>query len=188
MKLIIQLLIISCLFLSCHQVKENKWKKLECGLFINSIGEIGFPSELEIATIPDSLLEPEQCPNTFITHLAFDSTLLHKVIDTSTFAKLGATFYKDKNNIYFHYMMCDGGYLSLFKKNINKFQVLGDCYAKDSKTIYYRTSAEIENVDYNSFTSKKGWGAFAKDKNNYYALGSVIPKGDYQFYKLDTLK
>lgn len=187
-KLGLYLLIFCALLASCTQKETKEWKKLTCGLFINENGEISFPSNLEIANISDSLLEPEQCPNTFITHIAFDSTLLKHVIDTATFEKLGETFYKDKNNIYFHYMMCNGGYLSILKKDTVDFKVLGDCYAKDKNQIYYRTSLKFKEADYSTFISKIGWGAFAKDKNNYYALGSIIPKEEEHFYRLDTLK
>ena len=179
-KLFLYILIILLFIFSCNEQKNNKWKELECGLFINPKGAIGFPSAPEIANIPNSKLKPEQCPNVFITKIGWnDTTKLNQVIDINTFEDLGACFYKDKNRIYSYYPMCDGGYFNIFKKDTTDFRIVSDWYAKDNKDVFYMSKKTPIGVDYSSFESKEGWGQLAKDKYHFYAFGDTISKAEF---------
>lgn len=180
MKIINYLLLISLLFFSCSQKKTNEWRELECGLFMSPKGELAFASAPDIANISRTLLEPEQCPNYFITKFGWDDTIrISQIIDTTSFEYLGAFYYKDKNNIYSYYPMCDGGYLNIFKKDTFNFRIIGDWYAKDNKEVFYMRKGALIGVDYSSFESKEGWGQLAKDKNHYYSFGDTISKEEF---------
>lgn len=144
------------------------WKKLNCGLYLNKEKEIGlqisFGTEVGATT-------------SYITHLCCDeeSKSIKSVIDTTTFKYLGSTFYKDKRNIYHYYDMAYGGRFFIYKGvDYKTFRVVGDSYAKDKNHIYGERAGVLENVDYKTFTSLKGAGPYAKDKNGYYFWNELI--------------
>ncbi len=174
---------------------EQEWKELRCGLYLNATGELGFSTESEIAFVPQNELDPERCPNVFITTFGDydDSTQLKELIDTATFEALGADFYKDKNRIYSHYAMCDGGYFRIFSEDTTSFKVLGNSYAKFKSKIYHFRNGEL-NADPESFRACEEIGPIAKDKNGYFSFYERISEeqlkkdlGEEQFKRLKAL-
>ncbi len=105
----------------------------------------------------------------YITEMA-DGQPLKSVIDSATFSYLGSSFYKDKNHVYTHYVMVDGGnFWIVDNADVKTFQVLGNCYAKDKNKIFTERNMETDTIfDYRSFKTCDDCGCFAKDKNGYY--------------------
>lgn len=172
----------------------SDWKKLSCGLFLSPTGELGFASLPGRANIPLSQLKSEECPNVFITTLGSNSAKkLSAVIDTTTFEALGAGYFKDRNNIYTHYAMCDGGYLNIFSTDTASFKVLGCCYASYKNKIYHSRNG-LMDADAKSFKTSYAIGPAAKDKNGFFSFEEKTTEeqlrldlGDALFEKLKAL-
>jgi len=145
-----------------------KWKKLQCGLYINKRGEIALqiPFSTGIGRTVNYLDHVENTKN---------KGLLKNLIDTLSFRRIGSTFYKDKNYIYHYYDMAYGGRFYIYNIADHKtFRVLGDHYAKDKHHIYGERAGILKHVDYTTFTSQKGVGPYAKDKFGYYFWDELL--------------
>lgn len=199
MKLILQISAI-VLLASCSASKEVEpsvnpegWRDMGNGLYINSEGQIGFPTDPELVNVPRSELVGEQCANVFITTIGVDGEQsLNHFIDTSTFVELGASFYKDRNNIYNFYAMCEGGYLHIFSQDTSNFTNLGSCYVSHHSTIYHHRDGQMD-ADFQSFVASSKFGCMAKDKNGYFLFNERISKeelsveiGQEQFRELEA--
>jgi hypothetical protein len=148
---------------------------MECGLYINKNGEIGFPTRPDYVFKEHKLKgEDKMCPNRFITELN-DSTMLNKIIDTSTFRNIGASFYLDKNNIYNYYVMCDGGFLYQFSEDTSNFEMLNSEFARHHSTIYHFRSGELD-ADIETFKASSRFTSVAKDKDGYFEFGERVIK------------
>ncbi|MFT5777322.1 MAG: hypothetical protein ACI837_000254 [Crocinitomicaceae bacterium] len=176
------------------EVKKG-WRETKSGLFVNEKGDIAFATDAEIAFTPKEDLEAERCPNNFLTTFGTeeDKTQLKREVDTLTFEEIGADFYKDKNHIYSHYAMCDGGYFRIFSDDTTGFKLLGNRYAKHQSTIYYGRTGAID-ADAGTFKVLEGNSQVAKDMYGYFALGESIAEeelkediGEAQFEKLENL-
>lgn len=112
----------------------------------------------------------------FISELCCEGNKIKNVIDTLTFKYLGSSFYKDKNNVYTHYAMADGGNFWIVEEaDAKTFEVIGNsCYAKDKNYIYGERVMKMNSVDYKTFKTCDDCGCFAKDKNGYYFWDSKI--------------
>ena len=56
----------------------------------------------------------ERVGEEYLTHFGWqDTTQLKNVIDVESFQDFGMDMYRDKNRIYFHYDMSDGGYFQV---------------------------------------------------------------------------
>lgn len=142
------------------------WKKVKTDLYVNNKEELGFkyPFATELGFTYN-----------YMTTFCDTGEPIAKVIDTTTFKYLGSTFYKDKKHIYHYFDMAYGGRFYIYDGVDHKtFKVIGDSYAKDKNHIYGERAGIMENVDYATFTSKKGAGPYAKDKNNYYFWDNII--------------
>lgn len=141
--------------------KTLDWKKTNFDLWKSKNGDLG----LKTLEGTEQGIEIEK----FITELS-DGTPLKKIIDTTTFKFLGSSFYKDKNHVYTHFLMVDGGNFWIVENADTKsFKVLGDCYAKDNKRIFAERNMHADTIfDYHSFKTCKGCGSYAKDKNGFY--------------------
>ncbi|WP_405397810.1 DKNYY domain-containing protein [Maribacter sp. Asnod2-G09] len=140
-----------------------QWKELKCGLWLSKKNDLGFKTT---AGNEQGIFITK-----YITDLwNSDSPIkLNSVIDTLTFNYLGSSFYKDKNNIYTHYSMADGGFFKIVENADHRtFKIIGDCYAKDKNHIFGVRKMILDSVDYKTFKTKKGIGCYAKDKNGYY--------------------
>lgn len=141
--------------------KIRNWKKLKSDLWVDINGNLG------IKTTEGN--EEGINIDRFITQLCCDGKSLKSEIDTTSFLYLGSSFYKDNNHIYTHYLMSDGGNFWIVKDaDVSTFEIIGDCYAKDKNHIFGERAMIMDSVDYESFTTKKGLGCFAKDKNGFY--------------------
>lgn len=152
-----------------------EWKLLKCGLWQNNKDDIGFQTQRVICS--DGLILVVD----YITKFGFNEyPPLKEVVDTMTFKALGNSYYKDKNYIYHHYSMSDGGSFYIFDKaDYQTFQILDGCYAKDKNHIFDYRGTVIENVDYETFTTRKGVsGCVAKDKNGYVSFGERIDENN----------
>lgn len=138
------------------------WKLLKCGLWINKKGEFGFKTLTTVCS-------ERHIADRYITSLD-ENKALRDVIDTNTFKEIGDNFFKDKNHIYHHYSMAEGGNFYIFDKaDYKTFEVLNDCYARDKYHIFESQNGIMENVDYATFKTIKGLGAcVAKDKYGYF--------------------
>lgn len=173
---------------------SSDWKKLKCGLFINPEGELGFASDPEIVNIPSSELKSERCPNAFITNIGSNHQLkLKAVIDTCTFERMSAEYFKDKSNIYQYYAMCEGGYLTIFANDTATFKLLGSCYAIYENKIYHARNG-LMDADTESFKTSLEIGPAAKDKNGFFAFDERVSEeqlrkelGNTLFEKLKSL-
>lgn len=114
----------------------------------------------------------------YIAYLA-DGRSLAEVIDTATFKYLGSSFYKDRNHVYTHYAMVDGGNFWIVEEaDVKTFKVIGDCYAKDKNYIFGERAMQMDSVDYRTFKTCDGCGCFAKDKDGYYFWDDKIDVND----------
>ncbi len=158
---------------------KGSWKELSSGLYINSNGDLGFPTESDLVFIPSSQIDDERvmCPNNFLTTFGYEDSLrLRDVIDTNTFQPLGASFYKDKNNIYSHYAVCDAGVFSIFASDTSTFRVVGTYAIYKSKVFHFR-NGQID-ADAETFQSFTDFSNIAKDKNGYFSFGERISLED----------
>ena len=146
-----------------------KWKELKCGLWINRFGDIGFKA--------NEAFRGEYMLDRYFTIFGLEvekEIPLKSIIDTTSFRYLGSAFYKDKNNIYHHYTMADGGYFHVYDiADHATFRVVGGVYAKDKNHIFDERHGILEHVDYKTFRTAKGF-AFAKDKHGYYFWDELI--------------
>lgn len=163
--------------LNRKEIKQSNnplnWRKLSCGLYINSNEEIGFPTRPNYVFKEYKLKgEDKMCPNKFIT-LLNDSIPLKTIIDTNTFRALGALFFRDKNSIFHYYAICDGGYLNLFSKDTAAFEVLNNSFVRHHSSIFHERSGIID-ADINTFKVSKLISHIAKDKNSYFLFNERI--------------
>lgn len=147
--------------------KNLDWKKTNYGLWKSKNGDLAIKTQegneqgIDIERYITECCEGEEIKN---------------VIDTLTFKYLGSSFYKDKKNVYTHFMMSDGGNFWIVKgADVNTFQVISNsCYAKDKNYIYGERAMKMNNIDYNTFKTCEDCGCYAKDKNGYYFWDSKI--------------
>ena len=138
------------------------WKKTNYGLWKSKNGDLAIKTEegneqgIEITR--------------YITQLCCEGEEIKNVIDTLTFKYLGSSFYKDKKNVYTHYMMSDGGNFWIVEgADVKTFKVIGNsCYAKDKNYIYGERAMKMDSIDYKTFITCDECGCYAKDKNGYY--------------------
>lgn len=166
----IQCLILIILTSSCNNSKsinENGiiWSKTKYDLWISQKGEL--------AILSFDVSDENNKKEVFIDHFS-NGKSLNSIIDTTTFKYLGNYFYKDKNHVYRHYNMSDGGHFIIEDADSKSFELLGDCYAKDNTSIYGQTHGKLDMVDYKTFKFSDEFGCYAKDKNDYYFWGEKI--------------
>jgi len=166
----IQCLILMILASSCNNSKSIDkngitWRKTKYDLWISQKGKLAIQS----FDVSDGAHKKE----VFIDHFS-NGKSLNSVIDTTTFKYLGHYFYKDKNHVYRHYDMSDGGQLIIEDANSRSFNLLGGCYAKDNTSIYGQRHGKLDRVDYKTFKFSDKFGCYAKDKNGYYFWGEKI--------------
>lgn len=138
--------------------QKLEWKKTAYDLWKSKNGDLGLKTQ--------EGTEQEITIDKYITTICCEGKSLKSVIDTVTFEYLGSSFYKDKNYIYTHFIMSDGGNFSIVQNaDVQTFKVIGDCYAKDKNNIYGERAMKMDSVDYKTFKTEKGCGCFAKDKN-----------------------
>jgi DKNYY family len=145
-----------------ESVTADGWRKLQCGLFMHTDGRLAFASAPQLV-------------NKFITTFGSDyTTQLRSVIDTATFEALPVNdFYKDKNRIYSHYAMCDGGYFTVFATDTASFVVYNSSYFKyQGKVMYFRGGAI--DADAATFKASSEHGMLAKDKYGFFEFGERI--------------
>lgn len=147
--------------------KVLEWRILDCGLWKSKFGDIAFKTQ--DATEYGSI-------DLYISFMEAETRIpLREVIDTLTFEYLGSSFYRDKNSIFTIYEMASGGRFWRVKDaDLATFEVIGDCYAKDKNYIFGERAMIMKQVDYQTFTTKKGIGCFAKDKNGYYFWDDLL--------------
>jgi hypothetical protein len=157
---------------------ENGWTALKCGLFINSKGDIGFPTEADLIFIPVSEIKGERsmCPNNFLTKLGYEDSLkLKTIIDTATFEFIGANYYLDANNVYLHYPVCDVGALIRFANDTATFKVVGS-YAIYQDRVYHQSKGEIKADAVTFEVIEGGYEHIGRDKDGFFSFGERISK------------
>jgi hypothetical protein len=108
---------------------------------------------------------------------------LNEVIDTASFTHIGDLYYKDKNHVYYHFQMMDGGPFFIVREaDPNSFTVLDSSYyGKDRQNVFCRGGL-MEQADAQSFgvVSQPNKGVYAwtaKDKNHSYDGAAVVNMG-----------
>jgi hypothetical protein len=155
------------------KLPNREWIKLKCGLFLKNDGVLAFASRPDLVFTSQSKTDPDECPNVFITELgSYEDSIrpnLKELVDTMTFQSVGADFYKDKNHIYMHYDMCDGGYLRIFSDDTASFRLLGGQYMVFKSNVYHYRAGRMD-ADAATFRVFKETGNIAKDKNGYFSF------------------
>lgn len=141
--------------------KSLDWKKTNFDLWKSKNGDLAIKTSE--GTEQGILIDK------YITELCCDGENIKNTIDTVSFKQLGSSFYKDKNHIYTHFVMADGGNFWIVENaDSATFMILGNCYAKDKNFIFGERNMKMDKVDYKTFRSCEECGCFAKDKNGYY--------------------
>jgi len=168
----------------------SEFYKLNCGLFRNMAGVIGYQA------VDKSREEPRIVYLVSIYYADMKDTLngglmeMNKVIDTATFKMAGDYYFEDKNHIYNFHPMMDGGTISVsLDADIKSFKILGNgIYAKDKRHCYCRGHL-IEGADNRSFNIFRGKVYnFAYDKKHFYSGDWIMSKEDVKDMGLDTLR
>jgi hypothetical protein len=166
-------LVLMILGSSCDNSKSvdkygMTWRKTGYDLWISQNGKLAIKS----FDVSDGVTKK----NVFIDQFP-DGKSLNSIVDTITFKDLGNYFFKDKNHVYKHYDMSDGGHFIIVDRADPKtFIIINDCYAKDKTSIYCQRLGRLDMVDYKTFKTTTETGCFAKDKNGFY----------FQDEKIDT--
>lgn len=177
---------------SCPVLRDTViFKRLKCGLYLSSKGDIGYRTEEEYIDNFDRRTR-------YITWIyggEENDTInagmkeMKHVIDTSSFRFLSFLYWSDKNNIYGFNPMSDGGTVYLNEKiDRRTFVVLGDAgYARDKRNIYYRGMI-IKGAELKSFRiiKRKGIPELARDKNYFYQAGERMTVEEVKELNLDT--
>ena len=161
MKYIFYLIVLMMILL--HQ--PEKWKKLKDRLWEDNLGNIGLKTSRAVS---DSLMEDR-----YITTIETDNKKLKDILDIKTFESVNnSSYYKDKNHVYNHYIMSDGGWFDILEEADSlTYKSIGGIYFKDKKHIYVERGGKID-VDYETFEVLEG--VRAKDKNSYYMWGEKV--------------
>lgn len=168
-----------------EQNRELQWRELRCGLWENKYGEVGFQTQM--AVCDENCFTERYITRVYLGYDGKDTTLL-SVVDTATFHAYGA-FYKDKNHIYEHYNMSDGGNFRILRDvDYDTFQILELCYAKDKEHIYCVRHG-IVDADYSTFEEAKGGrSCLGRDKNGYFFWGERTDFEDLDDNEMKDLK
>lgn len=184
MKTIAVICLALCTFQLQRQVAPGQtvsFKKLKCGLYVNSTGDIGFKSsalvddqgnrktvyQTHVWLMEDNEEHPEQ------------PVPLKQVADTATFQILNTFYAKDQNYLYAIFYTSSGAVFNVTKQvDTDAFKALGkSCYGATSQHIYYRTDV-MKMADASTFRVIKGTENAALDKNNYYLNGEILSAED----------
>jgi hypothetical protein len=152
---------------------EQTFQPLKENLYINSKGQLAFKMVDQT--------DPQKPHDDFVITIHADTlnydneTNLNEIIDTATFSNIGDLYYRDKNHVYYHFPMMDGGmFYIVWEADPKSIKVLEDSYfAKDKKTVFCRGSV-LEGADSKTFkvlprTDKEVYQWSAKDKNQSYS-------------------
>ena len=147
-------------------VSAQEWRELPCGLWTNGHGDIGLKTT---RFRRDGKIETFYLTHAHASSSGGDNIPLKSLVNTETFHYIGASFYKDKNHIYNHFPMSDGGIFYPIDDMVDHatFKVFEDsCYAKDKNSIYVEKHVLIRSdVDYQTFQVIKG--CLAQDKHGF---------------------
>ncbi|WP_417355298.1 DKNYY domain-containing protein [Flavobacterium sp.] len=161
--------------------KALKWKEVADGLYVNKHGEIGIWSF--------RLLDPPDYGYVYYQTCFSDEnqTPLNSVIDLKTFRLLAGggfgAYYKDKGHVYHSFGTSGGSNFSVQDEaDIETFNILNDCFAKDKNHVYEMRFGLIKEADAETFkvldNDTEGGECYAKDKNNYYRGSYVLQQND----------
>ncbi len=150
--------------------ESSKWKKLKHGLWQDRDGNIGLKTS--------KALNESEIVDRYITTMGAEGKKLKDTLDISTFESVkNSSYYKDKNHVYLHYSMSDGGWFAILEgADSLTFGSIGGIYFKDKEHIYVERNGKIY-VDYDTFEAFETVGdvcCYAKDKNAYYEWGRKV--------------
>jgi hypothetical protein len=164
-----------------QQRETAKFRPYKQDLFITSNGRLAYK------VIDQS--DPSNPRDEFLTSINTDALNyeqekeLNEVIDTASFKNIGDLYYKDKNHVYYHVQMMDGGpFFIVWEADPNSFKVLDSSYyGKDNQNVFCRGGL-IEQADAKSFRvvsqpDKRVYSWTAKDKNHSYDGTDVVNTG-----------
>lgn len=170
---------------------QDEFKKLECGLYQNNAGDIGFKTKAltddqgnystiyqQHVYLVDNEEQKQQQP-----------VALREVVDTGSFEILNLFYCKDKTHVYaIHYT--SGGAVFNATKLIDResFHAFGtSTYGTDGKKVYYRIKI-MKMADQASFNSITGSENGAYDKKHYYLNGEILSVEDARNMGFDKKK
>ena len=150
-------------------------------LFIASNGKLAY------RTVDNS--DPSKPEDKFLTSINTDNLNsdqkkeLNEVIDTASFTHIGDLYYRDKNHIYYHFQMMDGGpFFIVWQADPNSFKVLDSSYYGKDKQFVFCRGGVMEQADAKSFRvvsqpDKRVYSWTAKDKNHRFDGADVVNTG-----------
>ncbi len=171
--------------------EQGEFKKLECGLYQNKAGDIGFKTKAltddqgnhrtiyqQHAYLIDESEQGQQQP-----------VALREVVDTSSFEILNPFYCKDKNYVYAIHYTSGGAVFNATKlitpESFHAFR--NSTYGTDGKNVYYRIKI-MKMADHASFNSMTGSENGAYDKKNYYLNGEILSPEDARNMGFDKKK
>ncbi len=148
--------------------KNKRWKKVGTLLCTNKEGDLAFLAHKGMD--PD---KHEGVREEYLTHFGWqDTTQLKNVIDIESFEDLGMDMYRDKNHIYFHYDMSDGGYFHIWAKDPADFRMYGNYILYKDSVYYPRNGKTI--ADIKTFKTSEELGILGKDKKHFFMRGDTV--------------
>lgn len=183
----------SCECLDCHIIKDSlRYKKLKCGLYLSSKGDIAYQTRECI---------DEQCDTAMIRYVNWIYGVVEGdsingglkemkfVVDIRTFKFVDHLYWWDKNYVYCFTPMSDGGTVCLNEKiDRQSFVVFkGTGYAKDKSHVFYRGDI-IPDADIKTFRVMKGHTDLAYDIKNIYSGRVKLNDKEVKEYKLEKYR
>jgi hypothetical protein len=160
-----------------HKRDTATFRPYKHDLFIASDGRLAYK------TVDYS--NPSKPEDKFLTSINTDTLNnnekeLNEVLDTASFRYVGDLYYTDKNHVYYHFQMMDGGpFFIVWEADPKSFEVLDSSYyGKDKQNVFCRGGL-VERADAKSFRvvsqpNKRVYSWTAKDKNHNYDGADVV--------------
>lgn len=148
-----------------------EWKELKHNLWEDRHGNIGLKTF--------KALSESAIVDRYIITMGAERKKLKDILDINTFESINnSSYYKDKNHVYIHYAMSDGGWFGILEgADSTTFRNIGSSiYFKDKEYVYVERNGKID-VDYDTFEAFETAGdvcCYAKDKHAYYAWGEKV--------------
>jgi hypothetical protein len=178
MKMLLSFLLISAV-INCFAQEDSlelyEFNKMECGLYKNEIGEIGFKTTYLI----DDLGNHGNRFQTYAYMVDGSDTSemqieeLKNIVDTNSFQILNDYYCKDKNYVYAIFYTSSGATFNVTKTiDTKSFRVYSNSsYGIDSQYVYFRTYV-VKNADRETFNAIDDT-YWAYDKNHFYNYGEI---------------
>jgi hypothetical protein len=173
----ILIFILQITYAQKDSIEQQKFRELNCGLFKNDKGDIGFKTTFLIDDMGSRGIRFQT-----ICYLIDDNDTTEggiiefkNIIDTSSFEILNDYYCKDKNYVYAIFYTSSGATFNISKKMDSKsfLTFSKSSYGLDKQHIYFRADV-VKMANRKTFKSIDDDPNGAYDKNNYYHYGEII--------------